>query len=210
MGLMESSKDFNSWLNFSVQEVTEDDCGCYHQQYYLDNKLVAVGVVDILPTCLSSVYFFYDPVFADLTLGTFGALTEIAFVRERAQTHPEFQFYYMGFYIHSCPKMRYKGSYTPSYLLCPETFNWKLLDDKLRRELDNTKYLAFGAASESDIPPPVPKQENIDKVTNHVTHNTDPVQLSKIPPMQNHLAFAGLDSLPSEHHALWHLRVATL
>ncbi len=35
--------------------------GCYHMKYYLDKKLIAVGVVDILPHGLSSVYFYYAP-----------------------------------------------------------------------------------------------------------------------------------------------------
>ena len=29
-----------------------------------------------------------------------------------------------GFYIHSCPKMRYKGGYKPSQLLCTRTLHW--------------------------------------------------------------------------------------
>lgn len=29
-------------------------------KYYLDKKLIAVGVIDILEKGLSSVYFFYD------------------------------------------------------------------------------------------------------------------------------------------------------
>jgi len=37
---------------------------------------------------------------------------------------PIFRFYYMGFYIHSCPKMRYKSKYQPSHLLCPEAKTW--------------------------------------------------------------------------------------
>jgi len=140
--------------------VSEDDTGSYHQQYFVDNKLIAVGVVDILPTCLSSVYFFYDPAFMDLTLGTFGALREIAFVRQRAQTHPNFVNYYMGFYIHSCPKMRYKGNYTPSYLLCSETFKWKLLDEELRENLNTTKYIPFFNTTDASER----KKQNIQKV----------------------------------------------
>lgn len=35
----------------------------------------------------------------------------------------------MGFYIHSCPKMRYKGKLSGSYLLCPETYTWHALTD---------------------------------------------------------------------------------
>lgn len=33
---------------------------------------------------------------------------EIAFTRQLHEKAPELCFYYMGFYIHSCPKMRYK------------------------------------------------------------------------------------------------------
>ncbi|XWS56707.1 hypothetical protein CRYUN_Cryun09bG0108800 [Craigia yunnanensis] len=35
--------------------------GSFHQQYIIDGKLVAVGVIDILPRCLSSKYLFWDP-----------------------------------------------------------------------------------------------------------------------------------------------------
>ena len=35
--------------------------GSYHQHYLVDGKIVIVGVVDILPGCVSSVYLYYDP-----------------------------------------------------------------------------------------------------------------------------------------------------
>ena len=38
----------------------------------------------------------------------------------------------MGFYIHSCKKMRYKGEYKPSELLCPCTLQWHDLQDSLQ------------------------------------------------------------------------------
>ncbi|KAJ2239174.1 Arginyl-tRNA--protein transferase 1, partial [Coemansia sp. RSA 454] len=56
--------------------------GSYHQCYYVDGRLAAVGVIDVLPTCVSSVYLFYDPEFSDLSLGTYSSLREIALVRE--------------------------------------------------------------------------------------------------------------------------------
>jgi hypothetical protein len=37
---------------------------------------------------------------------------------------PQLRYYYLGYYIHTCPKMKYKGDYSPSELLCPETFTW--------------------------------------------------------------------------------------
>ncbi|TRZ02385.1 hypothetical protein DNTS_021095 [Danionella cerebrum] len=82
--------------------------GSFHQQYWLDGRIVAVGVVDILPSCVSSVYLYYHPDFSTLSLGTYSALREIAFTRQLHQQSPKLAYYYLGFYIHSCPKMRYK------------------------------------------------------------------------------------------------------
>lgn len=48
--------------------------GSFHQQYWLDGNIVAVGVIDILPTCVSSVYLYYHPDFAALSLGSYSAL----------------------------------------------------------------------------------------------------------------------------------------
>uniref|UniRef100_A0A1B6IE36 Arginyl-tRNA--protein transferase 1 n=1 Tax=Homalodisca liturata TaxID=320908 RepID=A0A1B6IE36_9HEMI len=116
--------------------------GSFHQQYWLDGRLLAVGVIDILPRCISSVYFFYDPEFHFLTLGTYGSLREIAFCRTLHHSAPSLQYYYMGFYIHSCPKMRYKGAFSPSFLLCPEVYSWHPLESCLPL-LERTKYCRF-------------------------------------------------------------------
>uniref|UniRef100_W8BQQ8 Arginyl-tRNA--protein transferase 1 n=1 Tax=Ceratitis capitata TaxID=7213 RepID=W8BQQ8_CERCA len=118
----------------------QDGYGSFHQQYWLDDKLIAVGVIDILPHCVSSVYFFYDPDYSFLSLGTYGSLREIDLVQQLAKKVPALKYYYMGFYIHSCPKMRYKGRLEPSYLLCPEAYTWHLLTDETRRKLDESKY----------------------------------------------------------------------
>uniref|UniRef100_T1J3H9 Arginyl-tRNA--protein transferase 1 n=1 Tax=Strigamia maritima TaxID=126957 RepID=T1J3H9_STRMM len=113
--------------------------GSFHQQYWLDGKLIAVGVMDVLPHCVSSVYFYYDPDYRFLTLGTYASLREIAFTRELQKRDPKLKYYYMGFYIHSCPKMRYKGQYKPSFLLCPEVYSWHVIED-CREKLDRSKY----------------------------------------------------------------------
>ncbi|WOL14952.1 arginyl-tRNA--protein transferase 2-like isoform X1 [Canna indica] len=98
--------------------------GSFHQQYLIDGKLVAVGVVDILPKCLSSKYLFWDPDFAFLSLGKYSALQEINWVKETQYHCPTLQYYYLGYYIHSCNKMRYKAKYRPSELLCPLRYQW--------------------------------------------------------------------------------------
>ena len=99
--------------------------GSYHQQYRINNKLVAVGVVDILPQCLSSVYSFYDPILSKkLQLGTLTALREIEWVKRASTFRPDLKYYYLGYYIHSCGKMRYKADFKPSMLLCPTYKKW--------------------------------------------------------------------------------------
>lgn len=57
--------------------------------------------------------------------------------------------YYMGYYIHSCPKMRYKGKLQPSYLLCPEVYTWHELTDDVRRKLNDSKYSRINTDAEA-------------------------------------------------------------
>ena len=111
-----------------------DGFGTHHQLYYFNNRLIAVGVLDIIPSGLSSVYCFYDPDLPDLALGKYTALCEIEYCREHS-----YPYYYMGFYIHSCPKMNYKGSYKPSELLCPMTYTWHYLSD-VKEYLDRNAF----------------------------------------------------------------------
>ena len=117
-----------------------------------------MAVLDILPNCVSSVYFMYDQVWGRFSLGKvsrtvldgndsidqhnmkLSALREVSLAREiREAGAVEMSSLYMGqsfahpflaltlirlllgFYIYSCPKMRYKGEYSPSYLADPVT-----------------------------------------------------------------------------------------
>lgn len=113
--------------------------GSYHYQYCIDGKIVAVGVLDVLPHSVSSVYLYYDPAFTFLSLGTLTSLLEICLVRDLARRFPSITHYYLGFYIHNCVKMRYKGRYSPSKLLCPEAYTWQPLDS-CRPLLDASPY----------------------------------------------------------------------
>ena len=109
--------------------------------------LEQVGVVDILPSCLSSVYCFYDPEYRQLSLGKVTALWEIKWVQEALKYRPDLKYYYLGFYIHTCPKMRYKGSYEPSELLCPVTMRWVPLS-VCRPILDRCRYARLAPSDE--------------------------------------------------------------
>ena len=145
--------------------------GTYHNEVRLDGELVWVGVLDILPQGLSSVYLFYDPAkFEWLSPGVLSALREIEFVRHAQQTTDAFRWYYMGYWIPSCPKMRYKGDYRPSELLCPTSLAWFALADVEAgidaardggRSLDDLRQLAVDGATEAGPPSgtPVPEDE---------------------------------------------------
>ncbi|XP_063730986.1 arginyl-tRNA--protein transferase 1 isoform X3 [Eleginops maclovinus] len=129
----------------------EEGYGSFHQQYWLDDRIVAVGVIDILPTCVSSVYLYYHPDFASLSLGSYSALREIAFTRQLQKQSPKLCYYYLGFYIHSCPKMRYKGQYRPSDLLCPETYTWVPIEQCVPM-LENSRYARFNRDPDAGDP----------------------------------------------------------
>ncbi|XP_021295955.1 arginyl-tRNA--protein transferase 1-like isoform X2 [Herrania umbratica] len=143
--------------------------GSFHQQYIIDGKLVAVGVIDILPGCLSSKYLFWDPDYAFLSLGKYSALQEIGWVEENQAYSAGLQYYYLGYYIHSCSKMRYKAAYYPSELLCPLRYQWvpfriarPLLDKKRYVILSDFASLQDGESSQSCIPESVMELQHDD------------------------------------------------
>ena len=56
----------------------------------------------------------------------------------------------MGYYIHSCSKMRYKAKYHPSWLLCPKTYSWVPVKQALQL-LDKSKYSALNNDADDDL-----------------------------------------------------------
>ena len=130
---------FYRFLCESPLSHTDDDTGCFHLQYFVHDEerreeqqkhLVAVGVVDVLPTCVSSVYAFYDPELSKhLELGKLTALYEINWTKDQRRR----EFYYLGYYIHSCIKMKYKAQYRPSQLLCLSHYKWVEFDEAKKR-----------------------------------------------------------------------------
>lgn len=112
--------------------------GSYHQCYRLDGRLIAIGVLDLLPHCVSGVYLLYHSDYEKWQFGKLSALREAALAIEGG-----YQYYYMGFYIHTCTKMRYKGDYKPQHVLDPESYGWDPLDGELKSLLDKKKYVSL-------------------------------------------------------------------
>ena len=93
---------FTSFLYDSPVETVE--C-CYGDA---SGKLLAVGICDVCPRSLSSVYFYFEPAEARRTLGTFGALREIDAARRWG-----IPYYYLGFWVSGCGAMQYKSEFRP-------------------------------------------------------------------------------------------------
>ncbi|ORY30381.1 arginine-tRNA-protein transferase [Naematelia encephala] len=120
--------------------------GSYHLLYRVDKALIGISVIDILPACVSSVYFIWDPDWAWASLGKLSALREAALVRDIRQAGiDKMRWLYMGYWIPDCVKMKYKSEYGPSYLLDPGTNVFHLLDAKLEKFLQAhpTGYMPF-------------------------------------------------------------------
>ena len=121
--------------------------GSVHQCYRIDGELVGVGVLDLLPHSVSAVYFFYHESIHKFAPGKFGALQEIALAKEFG-----YKWWYPGFYIHGCPKMRYKIDYSPQFILDPETLAWEPLDSRALAILDKPYYVGISRGLRDGLP----------------------------------------------------------
>lgn len=80
--------------------------------YFEGDRLVGVGLVDVLAHALSSVYFYYHPDWAPSGPGTFSALCELEYARQQGLEHV-----YFGYWIAQCPSMAYKNRFGPYEIL---------------------------------------------------------------------------------------------
>jgi len=128
-----------------------------------------MGVIDILPSCVSSVYFMWEKEYEKFSLGKLSALREISLAKEFHDAGvPRLKHLYMGYYIYTCQKMKYKGEYSPSYLADPEDFSWHPLP-ACQKLLDRFRYACFTHPENSlegrppvngiEPPPQIPESE---------------------------------------------------
>ncbi len=74
----------------------------------LEDRLVAVAVVDVMADAYSAVYTYYDPDYPARSLGKFAVLHEILAARAAGV-----KWLYMGYWIRDCRKMSYKVAFQP-------------------------------------------------------------------------------------------------
>jgi arginine-tRNA-protein transferase len=80
--------------------------------YIKDDKLIGVDLIDIMDDGISSIYFFYDPDYAKLSLGTYSLLYQI----ELAQIL-ELDWIYLGYWVDGCKAFAYKPNFKPQQIL---------------------------------------------------------------------------------------------
>lgn len=77
-------------------------------EFRLDNKLIAVAVVDELEGAFSAVYTFFDPDMPKRSLGKYAILYLI-----KHTIKLNYSWLYLGYWIADCDKMKYKIEYQP-------------------------------------------------------------------------------------------------
>jgi len=84
----------------------------YEILYFDEDKLIGVDLVDILDNGISSIYFYYDPNYAQNSLGTYSMLQQIQLAK-----NSNLEWIYMGYYVKGCQSLEYKSRYTPYQVL---------------------------------------------------------------------------------------------
>lgn len=85
----------------------------YEFDYYVEDKLVGVAYVDILPAVISAVYCYYDHDFEHFSIGTYSILKQI----EVAKRY-NIKYLYPGYWIQNHHSMGYKERFKPFEILC--------------------------------------------------------------------------------------------
>ncbi len=112
-----SAKDGWSQKSITHQEYHENFVEGAHEfgkevLYIVDDKLVGVDLIDILDDGISSIYFFYDPDYDKLSLGTFSLIYQIKLAKIL-----DLEWIYLGYWVEGCKAFAYKPNFKPQQIL---------------------------------------------------------------------------------------------
>jgi len=123
-------KDNWSHRNISPREYRENFVEGAHDfgkevLYIKDEKLIGVDLIDVLDDGISSIYFYYDPDYPELSLGTYSLLYQVELAKVL-----ELPWIYLGYWVEGCKAFAYKPKFQPQEILdgFPEIdniSNWK-------------------------------------------------------------------------------------
>ncbi len=109
-------------------------------EYYLDDKLVGIGLADCTKNTFSAIYTFYVLPNPKMSLGTYSILKQIEFAQQK-----NIHYFYLGYYITANQSLNYKANFRPNevyiehewrpyrntsgdFLLSEENLQWKNFD----------------------------------------------------------------------------------
>jgi arginine-tRNA-protein transferase len=110
-------KDDWSHRNISPREYRENFVEGAHDfgkevLYIQDGKLIGVDLIDILDDGISSIYFYYDPDYPQLSLGTYSLLYQVELAKIL-----ELPWIYLGYWVEGCKAFAYKPNFQPQEIL---------------------------------------------------------------------------------------------
>ncbi len=108
----EDDMDERSYREFFVDSVLGVDT--FELRLFKDDRPAGIGILDRVGDALSSVYFFFEPEFAEYSPGTYTMLLETEIAREM-----KLNYYYPGYFIKGCKTMEYKLRLRPAQLKDP-------------------------------------------------------------------------------------------
>lgn len=92
-------------------------------EFHKGDNLVAVAVTDLLEHALSALYTFFDPEYAQRSLGLYAITRQIDYASQLKKP-----FVYLGYQVDACQKMRYKSKFMPHQRFFDN--KWQLISKK--------------------------------------------------------------------------------
>ena len=89
--------------------------------FRVGSRLIGVAIVDLSPSWLNVVFFYFDPAEADRSPGTFNILYLIEFCRQK-----KIELVYLGYWIKDVNSMKYKANFKPHHIFIEG--RWQLID----------------------------------------------------------------------------------
>ncbi|MBL8891298.1 MAG: arginyltransferase [Planctomycetaceae bacterium] len=114
--LINRHSGWRGWLE-NEENITEDFyeqvfvCSLFHSleiAYYVDTVLVGIAICDRGEVGFSAVYTYYDPAYAELSIGTYSILYQLEYCRRVG-----LRYLYLGYYVAECPSLMYKANFGP-------------------------------------------------------------------------------------------------
>lgn len=106
------SRQGADWETF-VQFLYTSPVTTVEMRYTLPSgELLGVGICDVTPNALSSVYFYFEPALAYRSPGVFSQLREIEYAQQTGLEHV-----YLGYWVPGSAAMAYKAAFRPHEIL---------------------------------------------------------------------------------------------